>query len=96
MNLNDIQANEDLVKWWSKVVNHANFRDGIMKMLNDTHPLRFVDTSPVTTASSDKRLGTIEGYELALERIRLCSQYQPKLGDLPPPSFSPPEIEQPN
>jgi len=91
MNLNEIRADEELVKWWAQVCKTDNFYK-INKMMQDTHPLRFVETTPVTTSTAEKRLGMIEGYELAMEKLRLCSEFL----SIPThiiPSFEPPEVE---
>ena len=93
MNLNDIRTDEKLVEWWAQICRTENFYK-INKMMQDTHPLRFVDPGPVTASSAEKRLGHIEGYELALERIRLCGEHfipVPLPGE---PTFEPPEIEE--
>lgn len=93
MKLDEVRANEELVKWWTKVYHHQNFQKGIKVMLEDTHPLRFLDANPVTTPGSDRRLGMIEGYELALERLKLSAQYQPSIETTLNPTFEPPEKE---
>ena len=92
MNLNDIRSDEKLVEWWSQICRTENYYK-INKMMQDTHPLRFVDPGPVTPSSAEKRLGQIEGYELALERIRLCGEYLKPIPLQTEPTFEPPEIE---
>lgn len=83
MNLQTIRSNKALAEWWSGIFVSQNFQ-AIWKMMNENHPLRFTETgSTVTTPSSDKRLGMIEGYELALRRIELCGQFEEPLGEMP-------------
>ena len=95
MNLDDIRQNEELTKWWASVFNRKQFQDGIFKMLQDTHPMRFVETGGTTEASATRRLGMIEGYEMALEKLRLAAQYQQPKGEMPPATFTQePETEE--
>jgi hypothetical protein len=93
MNLNDIRSDEKLVEWWSQICRTENYYK-INKMMQDTHPLRFMDPGPVTPSSAEKRLGQIEGYELALERIRLCGEFIGPVFVPTAPTFEPPEIEE--
>lgn len=94
MDLNEVRSQQSIVQWWAAVYHHKNFQTVILKMLHDTHPLRFVDTAPVTTPSAEKRLGMIESYELALERLRLCAQFQQPPGEMPTATFEPPKEEE--
>lgn len=92
MNLEDFRKNDEFVKHWAKIFHMEHFQQGIWKVLNDSHPLRFTDGGPVTTASSDKRLGTIEGYELCLERMKLATTPDKPVEPMPQASFLPPHI----
>jgi len=92
MTLDKIRSNEELTKWWASVFNGKKF-EPIAKMLQANHPMRYVDPGMVTASSAEKKLGMIEGYELALERLRLCAQFEQPLGELPPATFADPEFE---
>ena len=92
-NLSDIRTDEKLVEWWSSICRSEGYVR-ILKMMQDTHPLRFVDPGPVTPSSAEKRLGQIEGYELALERIRLCGEYAGPAAMQMMPTFEPAETEE--
>lgn len=87
--LEEVRGNQPITEWWAAVMAHPNFAL-IWKMLNEGHPLRFVESAQPTDASSSKRLGTIEGYELCLRRLELAAQFQAPLMELPPPSWMPP------
>lgn len=96
--LRDIQNDKALCDWWAAITNTPEFGK-IWKMMNDTHPLRFVDPSmPVTTPSSDKRLGVLEGYEIALSRLMAAATHVPAMASLPDPTFEPmiPVMDGPN
>lgn len=91
MTLEKLRSNEEIVKKWASTFNSKIFQDGVWRMLQTQHPLRYSDPYPVTTASAEKRLGMIEGYELALERLRLCAQYTEQAGEMPVATFADPE-----
>lgn len=100
MTLHTIRSNKALADWWAGIFASPNFQS-IWKMMNDSHPLRFTEAgAAVTTPSSDKRLGAIEGYELALRRLELCASFEEPLGEMPTTAtwepMDTPEIEQPS
>lgn len=93
MTLEQIRSDEPLAKWLETFINGQQFQV-VMKMLDESHPMRFVETTPVTPSSAEKKLGMIEGYELALARIRLCTKYQALPGPMPVATFQAPEPEE--
>ena len=92
MTLDQIRSDEALVKWLDATINGKRFQH-VMDMLQEQHPMRFVDTAPVTPSSAEKKLGVIEGYELAIARLKLCTKYQPLQGDMPMATFEPPTLD---
>jgi len=90
MTLDQIRSDEALTKWLDSTINGKRFQI-VMQMLEDQHPLRFVETGAVTPSTAEKKLGMIEGYELALTRIRLCANFQPLQGPMPSATFEPPQ-----
>lgn len=88
MTLAELRKVEQVTEWWGKVYASSRFVP-ILKMLSDTHPMKFVDPTPVTPSSAEKKLGMIEGYELCLERLRLAGQYDPAMPQMPPATFAP-------
>jgi putative component of membrane protein insertase Oxa1/YidC/SpoIIIJ protein YidD len=66
----------------------------VMEMLDEQHPMRFVETASVTPSTAEKKLGMIEGYELAIARIKLCTKFQPLQGPMPPATFEAPQTEE--
>lgn len=90
MTLDQIRADEALTKWLDSIINSKRF-SFVMQMLEDQHPMRFVETTPVTPSTAEKKLGMIEGYQLAIERIKLCTKYQALPGPMPMATFEAPE-----
>ncbi len=88
MTLDQIRSDEALTKWLDSTIKGKRFQL-VMQMLEETHPMRFVSTAPVTPSSAEKKLGEIEGYELAITRIKLCAQYQPLQSGMPMATFEP-------
>lgn len=91
MTLETLRSDEILTKWFASVYERKQFQ-AIWKMLQDSHPMRHTDGAPVTASTAEKKLGVIEGYELALERIKLCAHYQALPSALPPASFADPDF----
>lgn len=88
MTLDQIRADEALTKWLDSIINGRRFKP-VMDMMEATHPMRFVEPTPVTPSTAEKKLGIIEGYELALARLKLCTQFQPLMGPMPQARFEP-------
>lgn len=92
MTLDQLRSNEAFVKWFGGVSNTPMFVE-LLKALDAGHPMRHTDGQPVTASSAEKKLGTIEGYELCLERIRICAQPLIPDSGMPTETFAPPETE---
>lgn len=95
MKLSDVRANRVLTEWWMGVMAHPNFKV-VWQMMNENHPLRFPEVAQTTTPGSDRRLGYIEGYELALRRLELVASFEPGPEALPAPTFAPLETNEQN
>lgn len=80
--------------FWGAVFNSPGFREGIWKMLQDTHPMRTMDNAPVTNSTAERKLGEIQGYQLAMERLQLCAQFQQPPGEMPTATFEQPKDEE--
>lgn len=93
MTLDQIRSDEALTKWLDSIINSKRF-SFVMQMLEEQHPMRFVETSPVTPSTAEKKLGMIEGYQLAIERLKLCTRFQPLQGPMPPATFEPAQPEE--
>lgn len=91
MTLETLRSDEILTKWFASIFDRKQFQ-AIWKMMQDTHPMRHTDGAPVTASTAEKKLGVIEGYELALERLRLCAHHQALPSALPDATFSPPDF----
>lgn len=92
MTLEVLRSDEILTKWFAGIYDRKQFQV-IWNMLQESHPMRHTDGAPVTASTAEKKLGVIEGYELALERLRLCAQYQPLPSALPEATFAPIETD---
>ena len=92
MTLDQIRSDEALTKWLDATINSKRFQF-VWEMLEESHPMRFVETTPVTPSTAEKKLGMIEGYQLALERLKLCTRFQALPGPMPMATFQAPEPE---
>lgn len=93
MTLDQIRSDEALTKWLDSTINSRRFQF-VMQMLDEQHPMRFVETTTVTPSTAEKKLGMIEGYQLAIERLKLCTKFQPLQGPMPPATFEAPQPDE--
>jgi hypothetical protein len=93
MTLEQIRADEALSKWLDATINSKRFQL-VWQMLEEQHPMRFVEAGPVTPSTAEKKLGMIEGYQLVLERLKLCTKYQALPGPMPMATFEAPEPDE--
>lgn len=87
MTIKEFRQNQVLVDWWRKAFYKKEFQV-LWQMLQDMHPMRFTDGTAITSSSAENKLGNIQGYELLLERLRLCTTMD-EIMELPDPTFRP-------
>lgn len=87
MTIKEFRQNQMLVDWWRKTFNRKEFQ-AIWQIMADLHPMRYTDSTPITTPSAERKLGEIQGYELALGRLKELTD---AMGDefVPEPTFEP-------
>ena len=94
MTLEELRRNPTFVEWWRKTMDSKGFAP-VWEMLNETHPMKKTTSQiMLSMEASSNYMHYIQGYELALERMRAAAQPLIAAEQLPEPTFERPEVEE--
>ena len=94
MTLEQLRKNPTFVESWRKIMESQRFAP-IWEMLNETHPMKKTTSQiMLSMEASSNYMHYIQGYELALERMRAAAQPLTMAEQLPEPTFERPEVEE--